>query len=434
MRFTRTIEQYIERNALLTKEGTVLVTLSGGSDSVALLCVLHRLGYQCRAVHCNFELRGEESERDEAFVKELCQKRKINLDIVHFDTRQYAETHHLSIEMAARELRYAYFEELRKKHNAQAIAVAHHRDDNAETMLLNLIRGTGLQGLCGMRPKNGFVVRPLLCVTRHDILDYLHHIDQSYVTDSSNLDDAFGRNKIRLHLLPLMREMNPSVVDDMQLTASYLSEVAKIYNKGIEEGRTRVADENGNINIEALKAEPSPLALLFEILHPLSFNSTQVREIADTLDGQSGKVFTSGDYQVVKDRNKLLLVHSTSHADDSETTPPFTLSFSEYDNHPNFDIPRGNNKVCFDKAKLEGELSLRKWKEGDRFVPFGMKGSKLVSDFLTDSKLSLVEKKAQWLLCCGENIVWVIGRRTDNRFKVSSTTKRILVAEIIEKK
>jgi tRNA(Ile)-lysidine synthase len=136
----------------------------------------------------------------------------------------------------------------------------------------------------------------------------------------------------------------------------------------------------------------------------------------------------------VKDRNKLLLVHSTSHADDSETTPPFTLSFSEYDNHPNFDIPRGNNKVCFDKAKLEGELSLRKWKEGDRFVPFGMKGSKLVSDFLTDSKLSLVEKKAQWLLCCGENIVWVIGRRTDNRFKVSSTTKRILVAEIIEKK
>jgi tRNA(Ile)-lysidine synthase len=425
----RTVRQFIEKHQLLSPADTVLVALSGGSDSVALLHILHHLKYQCIAAHCNFSLRGEESDRDEAFVCRLCTSLSVPLEVIRFDTHRYAAEHHQSIEMAARELRYNWFEEMIDKHHAAAVAVAHHRDDSVETMLLNLVRGTGIQGLCGMRPLNGHVIRPLLCVSRNDIIDYLSFLGQSYVTDSTNLQDEFTRNKIRLRVLPLLEEINPSVKESLQRTSQYLSEVDHIYNKEIVEGKLRVMRE-GDISISALMAEPSPYALLFEILHPLSFNSSQIDDIFNALDGISGKVFISDTCSVVKDRDMLLV--RKRDADTSQ--PPFEIEYEECEYTSDFVIPRTTDRVCFDADKLDAPLTLRKCVDGDRFVPFGMKGSKLVSNFLTDMKLSVVDKKNQWLLCSGERIVWVVGRRTDDRFRLDSSTKKVIIAVLKEKK
>ena len=239
------VTQYIEKEGLFSSENKILVALSGGADSVALLCILHTAGYRCEAAHCNFHLRGEESNRDEQFVRQLCEKYKINLHTIDFDTTRYATEKHISIEMGARELRYNWFEKTRKDCQADVIAVAHHQDDSVETILLNLIRGTGITGLLGIRPRNGVVVRPLLCINREEIIHYLQSIQQEYVTDSTNLEDEYTRNKIRLNLLPLMQTINPSVKNNLIETSNYLNDVATLYNKYIEETKTKIITAEG---------------------------------------------------------------------------------------------------------------------------------------------------------------------------------------------
>ena len=283
------VTQYIEKEGLFSSENKILVALSGGADSVALLCILHTAGYRCEAAHCNFHLRGEESNRDEQFVRQLCEKYKINLHTIDFDTTRYATEKHISIEMGARELRYNWFEKTRKDCQADVIAVAHHQDDSVETILLNLIRGTGITGLLGIRPRNGVVVRPLLCINREEIIHYLQSIQQEYVTDSTNLEDEYTRNKIRLNLLPLMQTINPSVKNNLIETSNYLNDVATLYNKYIEETKTKIITEEG-IRISSLLKEPAPEAILFEVLHPLGFNSTQIKDIASSLHSQPGKL------------------------------------------------------------------------------------------------------------------------------------------------
>ena len=426
------VSRFIEQQQLLHHGDTVIVALSGGSDSVALLLMLRKLGYHCIAAHCNFHLRGEESNRDEAFVTELCHQQDVPLETVHFDTTGYASTHHLSIEMAARELRYEWFEQLYNQYKAAAIAVAHHRDDSIETVLLNLIRGTGINGLCGIRPHNGHVIRPLLCLSRAEIIDYLDYRKQSFVTDSTNLQDEFTRNKIRLRLLPLMEEINPSVRDSLQQTAEHLHEASLIYNKGIAEGKTRVM-RGDDIDIAALLEEPSPKALLFEILYPLGFNSAQVEDIFEAIEGQAGKQFQSDGYLLVKDRNLLLISRRDSQENIDQEEAPFELSYKEQPYSDTFIIPRDIDTACFDVDKLKGPFTLRKWSRGDRFVPFGMKGKKLVSDLLTDCKRSVVQKNEQWLLCSGDDIVWVVGLRADNRFRIDAKTRRVMIVRIVKK-
>ena len=233
------ITQYIEKNHLFSSDSKILVALSGGADSVALLRILHTAGYHCEAAHCNFHLRGEESNRDESFVRQLCLKYNIRLHTADFNTTQYAAEKHISIEMAARELRYNWFEEIKNKYRADVIAVAHHQDDSIETMLLNLIRGTGITGLLGIRPRNGAIVRPLLCVNRKEIIQYLQNIEQDYVTDSTNLEDEYTRNKIRLNLLPLMEEINPSVKNSLVETSNYLNDVRSEERRVGKECRSR---------------------------------------------------------------------------------------------------------------------------------------------------------------------------------------------------
>ncbi|MEG1562476.1 MAG: tRNA lysidine(34) synthetase TilS [Bacteroides sp.] len=422
------IAQYIHQEKLFNAEDKILVALSGGADSVALLRLLLSMGYTCEAAHCNFHLRGEESDRDETFVRELCQQLGIYLHITHFQTEAYAAAHHLSIEMAARELRYAWFARTKESSGAAVIAVAHHQDDSVETLLLNLIRGTGINGLLGIGARNGDVVRPLLCINRQEITDYLQSIGQAYVTDSTNLQDEYTRNKIRLNLLPLMQEINPSVKESILDTARHLSQAACIYHHGIEEGKKRVLTTKG-ICIAALQNEPSPAALLFEIVHPLGFNSAQSKDLLASLEGQSGKQFQSKAWRIIKDREWLLIEKQKKETD--ESLPPFKLVKEVMAYTPHFIIPREKDVACFDAGKLNGTLSLRKWQAGDTFVPFGMKGSKRVSDYLTDRKFSLAQKEHQWVLCCNTQIAWLVGERTDNRFRVDEETKSVVCFSVI---
>ena len=421
------VTKYIEKEHLFSPDDKILVALSGGADSVALLYILHTAGYHCEAAHCNFHLRGEESDRDELFVRQLCKRTGIHLHTIDFNTTQYAKEKQISIEMAARELRYQWFEKIRKECQADVVAVAHHQDDSIETILLNLIRGTGITGLLGIRPRNGTIVRPLLCINREEIIRYLQNIGQDYVTDSTNLEDEYTRNKIRLNLLPLMQEINPSVKNSLIETSNHLNDVATIYNKVIDEAKTRIITPEG-IRIDALLDEPAPDAFLFETLHPLGFNSAQIKDIANSLHGQSGKQFVSKEWRVIKDRNLLLL--ETIQPEDGPALP-YQLIKEEREFTPDFRIPREKETACFDADKLNEEIHCRKWQAGDTFIPFGMTGKKKISDYLTDRKFSISQKERQWVLCCGERIAWLIGERTDNRFRIDETTKRVVIYKIV---
>ncbi|EJW99025.1 tRNA(Ile)-lysidine synthetase [gut metagenome] len=413
----KVVEKYIQQQNLIKPHAKVLVALSGGADSVALLRLLVDLKYPCEAAHCNFHLRGEESKRDEDFVRQLCHRLQIKLHVIHFNTEEVAAKRHISIEMAARELRYQWFEEIRQAIGAKAIAVAHHQDDSVETFLLNLIRGTGINGLRGIRPKNGYIIRPLLALSRKDILSYLESIAQPYVTDSTNLQDAYLRNKIRLSVLPLLQTLNPSIQKSILQTAKHLEEASLIYQQGVEEAKQRILTEQG-INIQRLLQEPAPQTLLHEILSPLGFNTTQISDLFHTLNSQSGKRFLAAHYQVVRDREWLLI--------DRRNAPqkPF-LDYRTIDFSPDFQIPKGKDMACFDADLLTTPLTLRLYRPGDTFVPFGMKGRKKVSDYLTNRKFSIFQKERQWVLCCGEEIIWLVGERTDNRFRINENTRRI---------
>lgn len=419
------VKEFIEKEDLFSKQDKILVALSGGADSVALTRILITLGYHCEAAHCNFELRGEESDRDEDFVRNFCRSLNIKCHSIHFETRRYAAQQSISIEMAARELRYNWFSKICEESDCQVVAVAHHKDDSVETMLLNLIRGTGINGLLGIRPKNGNVVRPLLCASRQEVVAYLHRMNQTYVTDSTNLEDEYTRNKIRLNLLPLMEEINPSVKDGLVKTASYLNDISKVYQQAIKESIDRIfITPEKEISIEKLMNEPAPQALLFEVLSPLGFNSTQVEEVYGSLNGQPGKRFISSQWQVVKDR-ELLLIERVKTANDKPQ-----IIFEEVLFTKEFVIPKDKNTACFDANKFKGVISIRKWEKGDYFIPFGMKGKKLVSDFMTDSKFSLLKKEQQWVLSCNDQIAWLIGERTDNRFRIDDSTQKVIIAKL----
>ena len=442
MKTTRRVQEFIDNGRLLTDNAKVLVALSGGADSVALLRVLLSLGYTCRAVHCNFHLRGEESNRDEQFVIALCHTLGVECEVVHFDTLAYAAEHKQSVEMAARELRYEAFERLRQAYGYDAIAVAHHQDDAVETLLLNLIRGAGINGLTGMKVKNGHVVRPLLCLTRDEVMDYLDHLGQSYVTDSTNLTDMYARNKVRLQLLPLMEQINPAAKSNIMQAAIHLGEAATLYNRVMTEENARIVTSHTNgidISIEALLKCEEPRAHLFEILHPYGFNSAQVADIFRSLTSEAGRVFYAGDHTLLRDRTHLLVRNSAPCDEEASYVLPEngTLELPDgtrlniYTLTPDatWQVPRRSDIVCLDASRISEPLTLRHPRQGDRFAPFGMKGSKLLSDFYTDIKLPHTEKSRQWLLCHGEDIVWAMGLRSSERFRLKGTPERVVCVE-----
>ena len=432
--FQAKVERFIQRHGLLTGKRLVLVGLSGGADSVALLGVLVRLGYPCRALHCNFHLRGAESDRDEVFARQFADSLGVPFVKVDFDTRGYAAIHQESIEMAARSLRYRWFEEQRQAFNAEAIAVAHHRDDSVETLLMNLLRGSGIRGLGGIRPRNGQVVRPLLAVSRAEIEEWLQTQGWDYVTDSSNLSDAYTRNFIRLRVLPLLEQLNPAARETIARSAAHLSAAEQLYAYTVEEARKAVFVTADSLSIEALMRYPSPETLLYEWLRPLGFSRIVVGELFESLTGLSGKQFYSATHQVLKDRDRLYIAPLQEPSAwqpieipvaTGELTQPLRLSFQLMERTSDFQLERASDTAYFDAEKLPGRLTLRLPQTGDWFVPFGMRGRKKLSDFFADQKMNRWEKLRQPLLCAGESIVWVVGRRTDDRFRVGEETKMI---------
>ncbi|MFY9596905.1 MAG: tRNA lysidine(34) synthetase TilS [Dysgonamonadaceae bacterium] len=432
------VRSYIKENRLLKPDDRVIVGLSGGMDSMTLIDVLLSLGYNCMAVHCNFHLRGEESERDAAFVEQWCESAKVGLVSVDFDTYRYAAEHKISIEMAARELRYKWFEDIRKEHHADAIAVAHHRDDLAETVLLNLIRGTGIRGLSGISPKNNSIVRPLLGISRDEIEAYVDERKLPFIFDSSNSDDAFVRNFLRLNVIPLLEKINPSVKNSIYRTAQHVGEARKIYDFYVENQKKAIFTDN-RIDIDKLKTTLSPATMLFEILSPFGFNASVIEDICQCLDSIPGKVFYSNDYRLIKDRKDLILdkisdenLSQREYAIDKvsqEITDPIRLKISFLSG--NITINKDARFLYADADKLSFPLTLRKWQPGDWFIPFGMKGRKKLSDFFTDRKFSLPDKENAWVLTSDEDIVWVVGERSDERFKITESTENVLVMEFI---
>ena len=432
---TERIRQFIESHQLLDPEGLCLVALSGGADSVCLLLVLRQLGYRVEAVHCNFKLRGEESDRDEQFVENLCKEMNVALHKVHFDTRAYAELHHVSIEMAARQLRYAYFEQLRNDLGAQAVCVAHHQDDSVETILMNLVRGTGLHGLTGIKPRQGHVVRPLLCVSRHEITCWLEERGQTYVTDSSNLVPNVIRNKLRLQVIPQLQDITPSAQTNILATARRLAEAECVLDAAVGQQLSALVEGDG-IDIELLLRQPSAELLLFEWLIPYGFSPATIEDIARRLPhAQAGRQWRSASHLLAVHRGRLLLSPLSQpmpvlHIPEIGTyvvgTMRLRLQLCE-----GRTIQRQSNVASLDADRVTFPLTLRPAETGDRFHPYGMKGTKLVSDYLTDRHVPPAQKLTQQVLVdASGQIVWLVGQRPDAHFCITETTQRTLQVSI----
>ena len=431
------VSDFIAKHQLLSHDDLHLVAVSGGADSVALLLILQQLGYRIEAAHCNFQLRGEESVRDEEFVKSLCKKSSIPLHIIHYDTREYASLHQVSIEMAARDLRYGYFRQLSQDIGAASVCVAHHRDDAVETLLMNLLRGSGIHGLTGIRPRNGLIVRPLLCLSRGEIEQYLDSIGQNYVTDSTNLVSDVVRNKIRLEVLPLLKEVNPKASENIEKTSLYIREAEKIFNESIATQKEELiqTDSHGfqqKVLISRLMSLPSPESFLHEWLSPYGFNAQQTEQLFSQMKGVSGREFLTSTHTLVIDRDTLVLAPLQ--------TPMKTMKIPEeglyrYDEITRFDIQqsteltisKSSDCITLDAAEVRFPLTIRPIQPGDRFCPFGMEGHRLVSDFLTDCKLSVIDKRRQLVVTdCDGEILWIVGLRSDHRFRINGQTSKVI--------
>lgn len=437
---------YINRYQLLQRDGRYLVALSGGADSVALLLVLQELGYHVAAVHCNFHLRGDESDRDEQFVVELCASRGVTLHRAHFDTREYAQLHHVSIEMAARELRYRYFEQLRHDLDYDGICVAHHREDSVETLLINLIRGTGIRGLQGIQPRNGYILRPLLAVSRQNIEDYLCAHQQTFVIDSSNMEDNIQRNHIRLNVIPQLLAVNPAAVDNIYQTAERVSQALEVYDAAIghqcQQAVVAQTENRLELDVEHITSEP----LLYEILKNYGFNAAQVEDLYGHINESPltnqrfvGKIYAAREYDLVVDRGRIIVERHeeplqplTIPEDGTYEThwannESFKFSVKVFDRPVGFEPSKASHEVHLDAGKVAFPLTLRPVADGDWFIPFGMKGRKLISDYLTDHKVNLLDKRKTLVLCDATGaVLWLVGHRTDNRFRVTEDTERIL--------
>ena len=452
--FVNQVRHFAHHHQLFTPGGKYIIALSGGADSVSLLLVLKHLeselGISLEAAHCNFHLRGDESLRDEEFCKQLCRRLHVPLHLVHFDTHAYADLHHVSIEMAARDLRYAYFEQLRRDIHAADICVAHHRDDSVETLLLNLVRGTGLRGLRGIQPRNAHIIRPLLSHSRQQIEHYLDALGESYVTDSTNLHNDVKRNKIRLNIIPLLRELNPSVSQSIFETSLRVTEALKIFDDAIQHAiadvttpqtqNSKLKTQNSPliISVDRLKQQPSPEYTLHEILSPRGFTSAQIEQIYTSLDtNPTGKIITSCTHELAFDRSTLILQPKTPtplvrpmHIPETGTyvlSDNLKLKVETEECGDRYEPSRTVDCASLDASDIKFPLTLRHTQPGDRFVPFGMTGTKLLSDYLTDRKKNIFEKRAQLVLTdAQQRILWLVGERTDNRFRITPHTQQAL--------
>ena len=415
------VERYINKYKLLNPNELYIVALSGGADSVALLLLLKNAGFNVHAAHCNFRLRGAESDRDEVFCVELCHRLGVELHRVHFDTREYAELHKVSIEMSARELRYKWFEQLREDIGAAGICVAHHRDDSVETVILNMVRGTGVHGLVGIRPRNGYILRPLLCVSRDEIEGFLTSCGQKYITDSTNLEDEATRNKVRHHIIPELQQLNGKALENIQRMTERMAAVEELLDA--YKAQTIVRKEDG---IAIRKLDVLNDYLLYELLADYGFNSAQASQICDSMRADSvGSVFSSADYDLLVDRECLLV---EPHL---EPMKPFVIpetgTYILDEKHKirvesgAFEVSKDPLVATLDASKVHFPLTVRRAEEGDWMVPFGMSGRKLLSDMMTDLKKSIFDKRKQIVVIDNQGvIIWAVGLRVSQNVAILS--------------
>lgn len=434
------IAEYIKKFRLIKPNSKLIIALSGGADSVVLNHILHKMGYNCIAAHCNFELRDAESDRDELFVRQLCNVLNIPLEIIHFNTNEYAAKQKVSIEMAARKLRYDWFENIRIKYDADFICVAHHKDDSIETCLLNIIRGTGINGITGIKPINGKIIRPLLCVSRKEIEDYAKQNDLSYITDSTNLETEYTRNKIRNILLPMLEEINPVFRQTMKNNIENWKEAAFLYSHTINKDLSKLCQTDGTytwICEDELFAFPYSKTLLFEWLKQYGFSNSVIEEIAEHKYTQTGKRFCSDTHELIVDRCRLILSEKKSDdyktyeisKNDSYCIQPIHLKMSFVSDTS---ICKDTKVALLDADKLKFPLTIRKWRNGDFFYPLGMENPKKISDFFVDTKINIAQKQDIYLLVSGNDIVWIIGKRIDNRYKINADTEKVYRLELCD--
>lgn len=439
------IRSYLRTENLFIPGDKIILAVSGGVDSMVMLDLFQRMEEEFVVAHCNFHLRGAESDGEEAFLSDHCGERGIELYVKHFDTREYATLTGMSVEMAARRLRYDWFSELLDELSFQYVATAHHQDDLIETMLVNLSRGTGIRGLTGIQPKNGRIVRPLLFVNREQILAYAanHHI--SYKNDSSNDELLYQRNVIRHQIIPLFEEINPAFRKNAVRTASILKETERIYQQKLDEIRQMVMEQSGInylFSIEKLKPLQPLNSILFELFYPFGFNAQQVNDICSTFDAEAGKTFFSQTHRIVKDRDKFIVTprdndsSSRFYIEESQTeiSWPISLYIELVPRDAGFRFSKDPLVADLDYDLLQFPLLLKKWETGEYFQPLGMSGFKKISDFFIDEKLSIPEKESVWILYSGKKVVWITGRRIDDRFKITLKTKRVLRIRMRDRK
>jgi len=430
--------QFIQSNALCQPTDRILLALSGGIDSMVMLHLYVAAGYIPGIAHCNFHLRGDESDGDEQFVKSVAETMDAAYHQQDFDTERSAGESGISIQMAARNLRYRWFEEIRKQHGYNFISTAHNQDDVIETFFINLSRGTGIRGLIGIPVRFEKVIRPLLFASRESIVDYATEHNIRFREDSSNASDKYLRNRIRHQLIPMLEEENPSFRNALMDTMLKLSETEKLYEQELLRLKHRLVRKDGDrarIRIRDLSAHEARRSILFEILSEYNFSSQAMEDIIHSLEGPSGKQFLSATHRLVKDREDLIITLLDKEEDRKfylereagRITEPLDLEWMVVDHTETFHIPNDPKIACLDLQKLHFPLMLSHWRSGDYFQPLGMQGMKKISDYLIDTKVSLPDKDRIWLLTSGSKIAWMIGHRIDDRFKVRPTTSQILM-------
>ncbi|MGN0187036.1 MAG: tRNA lysidine(34) synthetase TilS [Paludibacteraceae bacterium] len=430
------VARFINRQHLLAPTQRIVVAVSGGADSVVLLNILQQLGYQCIIAHCNFHLRGADADADADFVAQLARKYQIPFHRNDFDTNTIAAERKISVEMAARDLRYAWFEQLRLAEKCDAIAVAHHANDNAETVLLNMARGTGINGLCGIQAKNRHIVRPLLDCTRAEIIAYAHAHHLAYRTDATNAETIYRRNFVRHNIVPLFEQLNPAFIETIARNIEHTNDIRLIFNTFVQQTHDKICYDTPSglhIDTEKLLQLPAPQTLLYEFIHPYGFNSDTVATLFNGIGGLSGISCLTEKYQAVVTRGKIIITpRSATDSNiyqitdsDTEIFQPLYLKIERLDTMPDT-LKTDTHTAYFDADKIQFPLTLRHWQQGDTFVPFGMHGHKKVSDLFVDKKLNLIEKSKVWIMTSNDLIIWILGIRTDHRFRVTNRTRHLL--------
>jgi len=432
------LQNHINKNLAFLNQSKVLIAISGGIDSVVLTHLCHGLGLNLALAHCNFHLRGDESNGDEHFVKQLAEGLDLEVFIQDFDTENYAKVHKQSIQIAARELRYNWFKDLANQLKFDYILTAHHADDNLETVLINLTRGTGLEGLTGIPEVNTIFVRPLLPFSSEQIEVYAKAHSITWRDDSSNASTKYVRNKLRHDVIPILKGINPSLLHSFQSTLHHLNATSSIVKDKIDDVlKVAIVSQDAMttvFNISEFKTLNNPKAYLFEVFKTYGF--TEWNDVLNLLDAESGKQLFSATHRLIKNREQLILTKIESQEaitisileDDTQVETPFgTLVLEPVD----CISEKQQNSIYLDKSTIEFPLTLRKWEAGDFFHPLGMSGKKKISKYLKDEKLSILDKEQVWVLGSKKDIVWVVNRRADNRFKVSENTKDILKITLV---